>query len=226
MTNLVQVINTTVTTTSLQVAEYFKKDHKNILRDIYKILKTNESLLLNFEPSNYIAENGKEYTNYRIDKKGFTLLAMGFTGVKALQFKINYIDAFEKMEAELKKPQALPDYPTALRQLATQYEVNQILEKQLKEAEDERLTLLDRNINVEKVKDLKGTIRAFKDDEGRSINSYVIKHFLDGKDVNYNQAHTNAKEAYYKATGEKLPHYAVNMSLEQKKSYRRFLSSL
>lgn len=38
---------------------------------------------------------------YYLTRDGFTLLAMGFTGKKALQFKIAYIEAFNKMERML-----------------------------------------------------------------------------------------------------------------------------
>lgn len=38
---------------------------------------------------------------YIIFRDGFTLLAMGYTGPEAMRFKLAYIEAFNRMEAEL-----------------------------------------------------------------------------------------------------------------------------
>ena len=40
---------------------------------------------------------------YNMNRDGFSLLAMGFTGEKALRWKLDYIKAFNTMEAELKR---------------------------------------------------------------------------------------------------------------------------
>ena len=57
-----------------------------------------------FQKSTYTNEqNGQTYPMYLMNRDGFTLLAMGFTGKKALQFKLAYIDAFNTMEAELNR---------------------------------------------------------------------------------------------------------------------------
>jgi Rha family phage regulatory protein len=99
-------------TTSLQVAETFGKQHKNTIRDIENLLKSGGSKLSSqmFAVSAY-ASRGKQYPMYYMNRDGFTLLAMGFTGAKALQFKLAYIDAFNKMETSLQKqiPQSLPE---------------------------------------------------------------------------------------------------------------------
>ena len=98
-----EVVNGHPTTLSVQVAEYFGKRHDNVIRDIRKLIESAPSLgLLNFEESSYKNEQGKKQPCYRMDRKGFVLLAMGFTGEKALQFKIAYIDAFDRMEEELR----------------------------------------------------------------------------------------------------------------------------
>lgn len=91
-------------TTSREVADYFGKAHKNIVRDIRNTLEQlNQSpegaefSRLNFEPRNYTDERGKQQPLYVLTRDGFTLLAMGFTGAKALQFKVAYINAFNRM---------------------------------------------------------------------------------------------------------------------------------
>jgi len=57
--------------------------------------------LLNFEESNYLNRQGKNQPAYKITKNGLVILAMGFTGKKAMKFKIAYIKAFDKMEQHI-----------------------------------------------------------------------------------------------------------------------------
>ena len=90
------------TTTSFQVAEYFGKEHYNVCRDIRNLLSNcpGEWGILNFEYTPYVhQQNGKTYPSYKLTKDGFALLAMGFTGPKALAWKIRYIEAFNAMES-------------------------------------------------------------------------------------------------------------------------------
>lgn len=95
-------------TSSLTVAEFFGKRHDHVLRDIEELAKKG---LPNFGCSSYSNDaSGRSYKMYEMDRTGFTLLAMGFTGEKALDFKIRYILAFDAMEAELmskKEPKRL-----------------------------------------------------------------------------------------------------------------------
>ena len=103
--------NDQVITTSLLVAETFEKEHRNVLKSIRKLMSaTNVAVAQMFDETTYVNEQGKEQPMFFMNRDGFTLLAMGFSGEKALKFKVDYINAFNKMEAELKsqKP-ALPD---------------------------------------------------------------------------------------------------------------------
>lgn len=59
-----------------------------------------------FRESTYNAGTGKPYKQYLINRDGFSLLAMGFTGKKALEWKIKFIKAFNSMEAKLKEQAA------------------------------------------------------------------------------------------------------------------------
>lgn len=100
---LVIVNDGKATTTSLKVAEYFGKPHNDVLKAIRKLLEDQDVVGRgNFSQSSYINDQNKEQPMYEIDRDGFTLLAMGFTGKKALTFKMNYIDAFNKAEDALK----------------------------------------------------------------------------------------------------------------------------
>lgn len=97
------------TTLSTDVARHFGKQHRNVLQAIENLLpQLSQEYLLNFQQASVEVDqpNGGKasYPAYRLTRDGFTLLAMGFTGKKALQFKLAYIDAFNKMEAELQKP--------------------------------------------------------------------------------------------------------------------------
>ncbi len=97
------VTNGRPTTLSTQVASFFGKLHKNVIRDIKNLIDSVPELgRLNFELSSYINEQGKEQPCFVMDRKGFVLLAMGFTGEQALKFKIAYIDAFDAMEEQLR----------------------------------------------------------------------------------------------------------------------------
>jgi Rha family phage regulatory protein len=100
-------------TTSKVVAEYFHKQHKNVLRDIENLLlELPADHRLNFEPMIIDIEIGKGATRkfpaYQITRDGFTLLAMGFTGKEALQWKVRFIEAFNAMERELAKSKGAP----------------------------------------------------------------------------------------------------------------------
>lgn len=103
-------------TTSLIVADVFGKRHDNVLRDIENIISTEtyqKRGLLNFEQTPYIhPQNGQTYRMFTMDRQGFEILAMGFTGEKALEWKLKYSDAFTLMEAELRRQSviALPNF--------------------------------------------------------------------------------------------------------------------
>jgi hypothetical protein len=52
-----------------------------------------------------------------MDRQGFEILAMGFTGQKALEWKFKYSDAFAAMEAELLKQNPQPYMPRGYPQM-------------------------------------------------------------------------------------------------------------
>ena len=83
---------------SLDVAETFGKDHKNVLKDIRELGCSEEFGRLNFELSYYINSQNKKQPMYYITKDGFTMLAMGYTGDIAMKFKEAYIKQFKAME--------------------------------------------------------------------------------------------------------------------------------
>lgn len=100
-----KVIEGRPVTSSLKVAEYFGKLHKNVVRDIEELIAKRPDLRgLNFELTEEIKHLGataRKVPFYWMDRKGFAILAMGFTGAKALDFKCAFYDEFERMEREL-----------------------------------------------------------------------------------------------------------------------------
>lgn len=96
---------------SRQIAESFGKDHNHVLRDIKALLEgmpKNGQPLLFYKTEYTHEQNGQTYPMYLMNRDGFTLLAMGFTGKAALEWKLKYIAAFNAMEKKLKE--SSPDY--------------------------------------------------------------------------------------------------------------------
>ena len=96
-------------TTSLKVAEIFNKSHKDVLRKIDLLLEdlrpyySSAQNCAEFIESEYYDSSGKRNLMYKMNRDGFSLLAMGFTGKKALRWKIKYIEAFNAMETALRQ---------------------------------------------------------------------------------------------------------------------------
>ena len=100
MTDLVQIQNNRVVVSSKQVAKRFGKLHKDVLESIRQILVA-ENSATNFYEETTFDYRGRKFPIYLMDKDGFSLLVMGFTGKEALEWKIKYIKAFNAMEQEI-----------------------------------------------------------------------------------------------------------------------------
>ena len=92
---------------SLQVAEDFRKNHKDVLKAITNLMAENSAmtsaqncadLSKMFLESTYADSYGRKQKCYDITRDGFSLLVMGFTGKEALDWKLRYIEAFNRME--------------------------------------------------------------------------------------------------------------------------------
>lgn len=89
---------------SRQIAESFEKRHDHVMRDIEDIMKglpKNGDTPMFFKTEYTHKQNGQSYPMYLMNRDGFTLLAMGFTGKAALEWKLKYIAAFNEMEKKL-----------------------------------------------------------------------------------------------------------------------------
>ena len=105
------------TVSSLQVAEIFGKRHDHVLRDIRQVLTQVPEIFIksNFGVFEYPVRRGfgtEMVKAYLLSKDGFTLLTMGYTGEKAMKFKVAYINRFNEMEDQLAN--RVPDDPTSL----------------------------------------------------------------------------------------------------------------
>lgn len=93
--------NGVLTVSSLQVAKDFGKRPSDVYEAIENLTAENSAVKNFFIESSYINERGRKYRCYDIARDGFSLLVMGFTGKKALEWKLRYIEAFNSMEKQL-----------------------------------------------------------------------------------------------------------------------------
>lgn len=95
---LVNISGKKATTDSLVVAQNFGKRHDNIIQKIENLIKSDKSNRLNFKVVEYEDNKGEARKKYVMNRRTFSLLVMGFTGEKAMDWKHKFYDAFEAME--------------------------------------------------------------------------------------------------------------------------------
>lgn len=186
-----QIIDGHVTTTSTQVAQHFNKRHDRVIRairDLLEKLPVERRPIFGETSIDVLQPNGgtRSETAYRMNRDGFTLLAMGFTGKEALQWKLAYIDAFNKMESAL-----LDQHPTVASPYITQAqaqhlrELVQLVVDSGKQGHGETWNRLHRKMKVtsykmlppDKFDDAVAYLQGKLDDQ--SMAALVQKHFPD-----------------------------------------------
>lgn len=130
MSNEVEVIveNGEAVVSSRDVAEKFGKQHKHVLENVDNLAAENPATKNMFFEM-YREYRGQSFRYFLMNRDGFTLLAMGFTGKEALKWKMKYINAFNEMEKKLSNQ--LPDFSNpaiAARAWADQYEARLLAE--------------------------------------------------------------------------------------------------
>lgn len=128
---------------SLQIAEDFGKQHKNVIQSIQNLVAENSAAKSWFYETTY-ESRGKQYPMYLMNKDGFTFLVMGFNGKLANEWKIKYIQAFNAMEQQIKD--GLPTTPEEKLDLLVEVAHNQ---KAKVEKIDERVTHLEKNARID-----------------------------------------------------------------------------
>lgn len=181
---VVKRIDGELVVTSRQVAEDFEKRHADVTEIIRK-LTTENSAVKNMMIESKFEHRGNEYTEYLLTRDGFSLLVMGFTGSKALQWKLKYIEAFNKMEQAIKEPNLKP--LSAMDQLRLQYQVLGEHEEKINKI-DNKIDNLENNMplfNVE-CKELQAAVRrkgiealSGKDSQAYKDNSLRCKLYAD-----------------------------------------------
>jgi Rha family phage regulatory protein len=98
--------NGIVTADSRDIAVHFEKQHKDVLRSIENIsIQASAHKCADlFLPMVYLDSYGRVQKCYSMPRDGFSLLVMGFTGQKAIEWKLAYLDAFNRMERKLSQP--------------------------------------------------------------------------------------------------------------------------
>ena len=173
--------NDQVCTSSFKVAEFFEKNHPDVVRAIDRLrdklqstdfqcdAKMSSEIIFEEHFEDIPQPNGgtKKGKYFIMNKDAFTLLAMGFTGKRALEFKIAYIDAFNKMEAELKSQQT--------KQLSAAESLLQSV--QLLVAHERQLAILEHN-----QKNMQGAISSLYDKVyGMQFQTNMIEQKLNNE---------------------------------------------
>ena len=122
-------------TSSLLVAKEFGKAHAKVMRDIENLNCSDEFRLANFGDSYFKNEQGREFPMFTMTKDGFSFLVMGYTGKKAARFKEAYINAFNKMELDIRSS-IKPKSQLEILQMS----INQLVEQ------ERRLSSVERDI--------------------------------------------------------------------------------
>ena len=145
---------------SRQIAENFEKNHNHVLRDIDSLKKDVSNFGQMFFETTAPDSYGREQRAYLMNRDGFTLLAMGFTGKAALEWKLKYIAAFNEMEKKLaEQPQLTRSQLLATALIAAHEEL---------EEKDKRIELLTADTERMKPKEI------FSDAVSTSQNSILV----------------------------------------------------
>lgn len=124
---------------SRQIAESFGKEHKSVLRSVEDLVAQNCAAKSMFYETTF-ENRGKQYPMYLMNRDGFTLLAMGFTGKAALEWKLKYIQAFNEMEKKLSTPQM----PKLSKEMQALFLLDDRTQRQ-----EQRLTALENTMTVD-----------------------------------------------------------------------------
>lgn len=110
---------------SREVALFFSKQVKHVHRDIRELLAEDPELRSKFGPNEINDLTGRIVESYDMDRYGFVLLVMGYSGPKAHRIKRRFLDAFDAMEAEINRLRSAPPVdlndPATLRGLLLTY---------------------------------------------------------------------------------------------------------
>lgn len=169
---VVDVIDGAAMAETRDIAAFFNKSHKSVLVAVRTALARRPDLLGRkivpmFDTVGIGNGATREAMAYRLDRDAFSLIVMGFTGERAFQWKLDYIEAFNRMEATLRQPQAQPfdpNDPAALRSLLIGYSEQLLLARAETAEVKQELTVVQ--AVVEEQRPMVDAYLAFLDDDG------------------------------------------------------------
>jgi Rha family phage regulatory protein len=150
---IVHVDGMRVYATTMDIAAYFQKRHDNVLAAVREIIALQADFgALNFKGTSYLDCQGKERPAYEITKAGFAVVVGGFSGAKALEFRVRYVQRYEEMEEALRSrvpmhPNLPMTYEASLEQLLIEVRKNSALviaNTELKEKVEEQYDSLQK----------------------------------------------------------------------------------
>ncbi|MDD6133269.1 MAG: Rha family transcriptional regulator [Selenomonadaceae bacterium] len=232
MSNLVEVRNQQVVASSKQVAEHFGKRHDKLFFEIGRmygeLVADKEGVAQNgghpmFYLNEYVhPQNKQTYQEYLMNRDGFSLLVMGFTGKKALEWKLKYIEAFNAMEKQLRE-QTKPK---------TQLD---ILVESAKALQEQERRLARTELDIEDIKKQQ-QIQSSRIDtfncvctEGTKRQKLVsmIQAYAAKKGLTYREGWHRFKAAYntafHTSIGNSISYYVKENGLKKKPSVPEFL---
>ena len=224
---LVQVNKDQVVTDSRKVAEVFGKDHNHVMRDIRDIIEKTGSPILDSENSatKFFYETtydnrGKKYPMYLMNRDGFSLLVMGFTGSKALEWKLKYIEAFNAMEEQL--------HGEPKSQIDILVESAKALQRQERELARLRLDneeiRKEQKIQASRLDTLNGvcTEGTKRQKLVAMMNAYIAKNGLQHRE-GWHRFKAAYNTAYHTSIGNSISYYIKEKGLSKKPSVPEFL---
>ena len=186
MGELVFIQDKKVVTDSLTVSETFTKRHDRVLQDVREMNCSEEFSLHHFVESTYTNDRGREFPKILMDEQGFTLLAMGYTGNEAMNFKEQYINEFHKMREHLNKPMSIEDM--IITQAKSVKELKDDV-KQLKSVVDNEVWLTERQ----------------KKDVQDSVSRRVFELRRKGHDAHFQTLYSSLKRFFGVSKYDKIP---------------------
>lgn len=189
MNELVFMNNDQIVTSSRNVARDFGKRHDHVIRDIERVIeslpKNGEAQDMFYETYYTHPQNKQQYRMFLMNRDGFTLLVMGFTGSKAMEFKFKYINAFNDMEKQI---QAQQKPKTQLEIL--QQSINQMVEQEKRINEIEQ-----KQENITNIIKLNNS-RNWREETNKIINSIARNNggtYKQTRQESYSRLETRAR---------------------------------
>ncbi len=189
--------NGRIVVSSRDIARVFGKEHKNVLKVIRDMKVSAEFGGLNFELTSYQTDQNQKKPEYLCTRDGFTLVAMGYTGEKAMEFKEAYIAKFNEMERKLLSSPSVEDLiksPQFLLSLVTKHvEITQ---------ENERLQLTAAKYEAQT--DTAGLYKAGDIAADFGISAVRLNSFLKDCRVQYKPSGSETWRLYTQYSGDNL----------------------